>query len=147
MDTSLEYVKMCERATEIQSVRPRGKEFEDGDFVGWLHGTESGYRVSYPAQDFPDERGSGDIWLPRQDQLQEVVIDKIDCPSHSAFAIIINLGSRFLRMAQDTATFDYWIQFLSMEQLWLAFVMHEKYNKKWNGQEWANGPAPLAHLC
>ena len=24
----------------------------------------------------------------------------------------------------------------SMEQLWLAFVMSEKYNKIWNGKEW-----------
>ena len=24
----------------------------------------------------------------------------------------------------------------SMEQLWLAFVMHEKYGKKWDGKEW-----------
>ena len=26
--------------------------------------------------------------------------------------------------------------FASMEQLWLAFVMKEKYNKIWNGEEW-----------
>jgi len=24
----------------------------------------------------------------------------------------------------------------SMEQLWLAFVMKEKYNKIWNGENW-----------
>ena len=26
----------------------------------------------------------------------------------------------------------------SMEQLWLAFVMKEKYNKTWTGDKWAN---------
>ena len=26
----------------------------------------------------------------------------------------------------------------SMEQLWLAFVMKEKYNKTWNGESWVN---------
>jgi len=26
--------------------------------------------------------------------------------------------------------------FTSMEQLWLAFVMNEKYNKVWNGKDW-----------
>ena len=24
----------------------------------------------------------------------------------------------------------------SMEQLWLAFVMHEKYGKTWDGKDW-----------
>lgn len=24
----------------------------------------------------------------------------------------------------------------SMEQQWLAFVMHERYKKKWNGEDW-----------
>ena len=24
----------------------------------------------------------------------------------------------------------------SMEQLWLMFVMKEKYNKEWNGKDW-----------
>ncbi len=28
--------------------------------------------------------------------------------------------------------------FTSMEQLWLAFVMKEKYNKVWDGEEWIN---------
>ena len=27
----------------------------------------------------------------------------------------------------------------SMEQLWLAFVMKEKYNKIWNGEKWNRG--------
>jgi len=27
-------------------------------------------------------------------------------------------------------------QFTSMEQLWLAFVMKEKYGKVWNGEDW-----------
>lgn len=30
-------------------------------------------------------------------------------------------------------------QFTSMEQLWLAFVMKEKYNKTWDGNEWKEG--------
>ena len=28
------------------------------------------------------------------------------------------------------------IVFGTWEQLWLAFVMHEKHNKHWNGNEW-----------
>ena len=29
---------------------------------------------------------------------------------------------------------DYGLE--TMEQLWLVFVMHEKYNKEWSGEEW-----------
>jgi hypothetical protein len=31
---------------------------------------------------------------------------------------------------------DYAKQFASSEQLWLAFVMEEKYGKIWNGEGW-----------
>ena len=27
----------------------------------------------------------------------------------------------------------------SMEQLWLAFVMKDKYKKVWNGEDWIKG--------
>ena len=74
--------------------------------------------------------------LERQAQLQAMVLDKIDCPSQSAFAIIINLGYRFSELAKVTTEYDYWIQFTSMEQLWLAFCMSEKYNKVWEGEQW-----------
>ena len=30
----------------------------------------------------------------------------------------------------------YFLQFSSFEQLWLVFVMKEKYGKTWNGQDW-----------
>jgi len=35
-----------------------------------------------------------------------------------------------------SATWQAGAGFTSMEQLWLAFVMKEKYNKVWNGKEW-----------
>lgn len=64
------------------------------------------------------------IWLPRQDQLQEMV-EKED------------IGGLVWRFTQ------WWnVQRvgkscrLSFEQLWLAYVMKEKYNKVWNDKEW-----------
>ena len=74
------------------------------------------------------------IWLPRQDDLQKMVADTIDCPSHSSCAIFINVGHRMHQWCDEA--WDYWMRFTSMEQLWLAFVMKEKYNKVWNGEEW-----------
>lgn len=32
-----------------------------------------------------------------------------------------------------------WCLIASMEQLWLIFVMQEKYNKVWDGKDWIKG--------
>ena len=56
MDTSETYVKMCEKAEEIQ------KNAND---------------ISVLSDKFPDVNSfwaKGNIWLPRQDQLQEMVV-------------------------------------------------------------------------
>ena len=74
------------------------------------------------------------IWLPTQSQLQAMVKDTIDCSSHSSCAIFINVGHRIRQWCDDA--WDYWMQFTSMEQLWLAFVMKELHHKVWNGSEW-----------
>ncbi|MBU1082592.1 MAG: hypothetical protein KKB59_19050 [Spirochaetes bacterium] len=62
------------------------------------------------------------IWLPRQDQLQGMLI-------LSQFKV--TFLDRFCKFAKSN-----WYD--SMEQLWLAFVMQEKYNKVWDG-EWIEG--------
>jgi hypothetical protein len=84
-------------------------------------------------------RCANPVWLPRQDQLQGIV-------SH---------GSLFFEgggaaPSNLCGVFDLWVRqhwiwgkstddevFASMEQLWLAFVMAEKYGKRWNGGDWA----------
>lgn len=60
-----------------------------------------------------------------QDQLQEMIGD---------FQVIRNaMDTLYLSENFDR---DYWLSFDSYEQLWLAFVMKEKYGKAWNGEEW-----------
>jgi hypothetical protein len=71
------------------------------------------------------------IWLPRQDQLQEIVTD---------------MGTWIdKRPLNVLARFNEWMRFSDMtwindnttiEQMWLAFVMQEKYNKIWDGEKW-----------
>ena len=67
------------------------------------------------------------VWLPRQDQLQEMVIEKHATPWDLAIAF-----SNVL-MADHASYFD---KFDSMEKLWLAFIMLEKHRKKWKDGEW-----------
>jgi len=63
------------------------------------------------------------IWLPRQDQLQEMVEG----------TIYEKLGKLYREIvAMDFYPCD------SAEQLWLAFVMREKYGKVWDGEKWVN---------
>jgi hypothetical protein len=80
MDTSKEYIKMCEKVPKIQE-----QMGHDGDYYYWSVDNKShisytehfeDYIVKHPEQwDFL--RGRKVIWLPRQDQLQEMIGDAI----------------------------------------------------------------------
>ncbi len=63
------------------------------------------------------------IWLPRQDQLQEM-------------ARLCVGGSNIYGRLRQITEFQMKTPHQTMEQLWLAFVMKEKFNKTWNGSEW-----------
>lgn len=130
MDTSEQYIKMCEKAEEIQAR------------VLLLGICEPEYLHTCGA----DVSSEGDwfhqhIWLPRQDQLQEMVNELPEWQKHIinrlyAFADFVHkepyLPKHFKDIEKDEACHF----FTSMEQLWLAFVMKEKYNKIWYGEDW-----------
>ena len=70
------------------------------------------------------------IWLPTQSQLQGMVEDE------ETKGYAINLLYKFHRFYNTKGDYPSGLVFTSMEQLWLAFVLKEKYNKTWNGSEW-----------
>jgi len=143
MDTTETYIKMNREAKEIQKLwKPQeGDKFQgirgyySGKFEnrietfsdcsdpyygsipdGWesIHDGEPGW--SYKTQS---------IWLPRQDQLQEMLGEhglQTICAEIYQFSTS-EYGSRFAMYG-------------SMEQLWLAFVMKEKFGKRWTGKTW-----------
>ncbi len=81
--------------------------------------------------DGSDFRTPSGTWLPRQDQLQEMAFSNTSGTDH--------------KMIRELNVFyDYWDEngiptiFFSWEQLWLAFVMKERYDKTWNGKEWSD---------
>lgn len=127
MDISEQYIKMCEKAEEIQAVSPT------------LSDWDIDHNVSNVVPDwFISENGdwwlSADImiWLPRQDQLQDMVID----PDFTDGSFIVSdLHYRFHEFYNDRYS-DYPSLFASMEQLWLAHVMRKKYGKVWSEGEW-----------
>ena len=127
------YIKMAD-CPEIQDTwEPhRGDFLFDVDVWDKLSGEEPYGKVDIIGK---SETASADaIWLPTQSQLQEMVADTIDCPSHSACAIFINTGHRIHQWCDEA--WDYWMQFTSMEQLWLAFALKEKFGKVWYNGKW-----------
>jgi len=118
MDTSETYVKMCEKAGEIQE--QRRDIWETGDFFSRGLGVE--VHCDYDAFE-------GCTWLPRQDQLQEMIPLKM-----SASWLFLDAFIRdYMETIDESYDFPSWD---SWEQLWLAFVMKECYNKLWVNEEW-----------
>ena len=121
MDTLETYIKMSD-CPEIQ----KGWKRQLGDFAYNHHSTSNfhsglNYGIPYIVTGRTWDK---DIWLPRQDQLQEM-IDWSCWQLTTSFAEFTHLE------AGQMPT-----RFTSMEQLWLAFVMKEKFNKAWDGEKW-----------
>jgi len=109
MDTSKEYVQMCEKATEIQALKR-----------GIMNNNDHFAIVSEEKLTF----------LPRQDQLQEMIGDYGEC---------VNIFQDYIDCVDGEPMAVIWdapYHIETMEQLWLAFVMYKKYNKAWNGEDW-----------
>ena len=152
MDTTKnkKYIKMCEKADEIQKARPifyvgnTYTYFETG--MGFMiHGRHTGVffktqQNGYALTDMPNSSAvylKDDIdlkkvlvWLPTQSQLQEMVIKKPINYESCGYLIV-----DFKEFVVKECFKNHWT-FNSMEQLWLAFLYDKKYNKFWNGSDW-----------
>jgi hypothetical protein len=138
MDKSNQYIRMCEQAHEIQSQwSPRHGDFfvgENGKIRPWLIHVNNeqdmvkGIHVQF---DNGMPKLTRYIWLPRLDQLMEMAQDP---------------GRRFENTTQiffDWAKSPYQLLapppqkiFNSLEKLWLCFLMHKKFTKQWDGEDW-----------
>ncbi len=129
MDTSGKYKKMCEKAIEIQGLF----EGKRGDYycercddtakplifiedIEWC-GSYSTERIKKGKERF--------VWLPRQDQLQEIF-------NQTSNQNTYQLAAGFYQFVGSTRDFD------SMEEAWLSFVMIYVYQKIWAGDDWCS---------
>jgi hypothetical protein len=71
-----------------------------------------------------NDNTDGAIWLFRQDQLQEIY-------NPSWYVCINDLALWYEKLERPIES-----TFGSMEQLWLALLYHEKYGKRWDGDNW-----------
>ena len=158
MDTTEQYIKMCEKAVEVQEAwKPMPGDFifrkftlfgEEIDRQIWEEDQSCEINIIYwdsivdgyyactnekgesrTYKHPSDMRRETSIWLPRQDQLQEMVKQHYDCTTH-------NVRMAFYWWYSDqvlvNASYELWTD----ESLWLAFVMKEKFSKIWNGEDW-----------
>ena len=129
MDTSETYIKMAD-CPEIQE----GWKPERGDWCNRLsqEGTyPTQYRFNTLWEPWLDKKMHSLIWLPRQDQLQEMVARKTKT--------VLDTLRRLNKWMESECIYQHiimgpeWIAMFSndsMEQLWLAFVMHELHKKE-----------------
>jgi hypothetical protein len=106
---------MCQKAEEIQSECDHSFENTVDECNFWGHGA---------------------TWLPRQDQLQEIIKELIGDLPNITYRVLYSFNYFVSTHDEnrDTPT-----SLDSFEQLWLAFVMAEKYQKVWDGSDWIKG--------
>jgi hypothetical protein len=96
MDTSEKYIRMCSLAKEIQ----RKWSYENGDYVYDTIDDDAGVWYWYQSKDV-----SECIWLPRQDQLQELCIEffmrNMDMSEYEAFVHLLGSYSSWLKDAHN----------------------------------------------
>lgn len=132
MDLSKEFVLMCQKAVEIQKDwKPQPYDFFWDTFgesieKGWefIVGKPDDYSE-------PFEKEKSYIFLPRQDQLQEILGKTIQFVNDQYFGWMANWV-----VSNDLYLEEWYPQ--STEQILLAALMKEKFNKTWDAdkKEW-----------
>ena len=138
MDISKDYILMCSKATEIQNMRSwtiltESYNLESNDFYFGFHPLTEQDEVIYESLSTFRQHNIK-AWIPRQDQLQDMVKGKVMNKLRKFFEFVNSSTILFhVNYLDDTLE-----QFTSMEQLWLSYVMKENYNKIWDSekQDW-----------
>lgn len=131
MDTTFKYIKMCEKAQGIQELKKLDYSYKQGDFYIQLSIDHQSIRVVDGSEDdLPEKIRQRQIWLPRQDQLQEIH------PIDLVMGILGNSWSDEMGFDKEDERLEKYLSlFKTNEQVHLAFIMKEKYNKIWNEEQ------------
>lgn len=138
MDTSGKYIKMCTKAMDIQQYAPKTSPMSETDAdprmgslfwsecekqVFMLHFDNDNRELMIGEYHKPDA-SENLIWLPRQDQLQDII----------GRGVIPHFS--YLVTEQDRCNSNVISPFDTLEQQWLVYLMEKKFNKQWNGEDW-----------
>ena len=119
MDTTGTYRSMMDKAWPYLK---KSWRWDKGDFYFDRREGYLSVGVWCDTFDYGEEMVGSAIPLPRQDELQEML----------GFCGASGIHGWMKRVT----LFQMESPYQSFEQLWLAFVLKEKYNKIWNGEEW-----------
>ena len=129
MDTGKEYIDMCRRAEEMQTDWGYSIRWHNGDFVYCPLNEKTVVLYSNEHHGLPPAKYlyPNSIWLPRQDQLQDIYAGYIGADGYCALIdfrewhfVILELDN----LGSDKRIYD------TPEQLRLAFVMEKVYKAK-----------------
>lgn len=122
MDTSPEYIKMCEKAQrELENFCPLKTHIDSGS---------EKKVVQIQGMWFAVDLLSGTIWLPHEFQLRKIAKSLYWKRDRSAKNIETEMLQDYYTYVQNS------IIEWSREQTWLTFIMEKRYNKIWNGEYW-----------
>lgn len=130
---------MCEQANEIQLkwepqngdfAYTKGDDSEGGNYTEGVKIIWNGKMVHSGFHNWDDNWYLPSChWLPRQDQLQAMI-------TADMFGWQVIYEKDKLDFFWNFVTVKTEYKNISFEQMWLVFVMREKYSKKWNGGGW-----------
>jgi hypothetical protein len=129
MDNTPKHIKKCWKAVELQKLRGKNLWIAGDVYVNGANKTALNIYGGLRKDDPPSDRYHP-VWIPRQDQLQELITDK----GYVRFSLVEVFYHYCMRMVDYALTKeDYDTEiFNSMDELWLAFTMHIRFKKRWS---------------
>jgi len=119
------FIRMCQEARELQEQW----EAKPGDRAKY-----PGYQVQFLDRGHMDYYNFESlIWLPRQEDLQQIVLNKFKDLHWSTNHLLWHFNSWFKDFLDLTS--KYCLNY-DLTQLWLCYVMEEFYKKYWSGTTW-----------
>ena len=144
MDKSKSYIHMCHAAEEIQGLwQPVYGDFyadAKGQIRCWISRNTATVRFKKGYGIWVDNsiiHLSKYTWLPRQDQL----IEMAQVPGRRYENIVQDFFDWSKRAYGNDARSSSRL-FKTMEKIWLAFVMQQKFNRLWDCHTWVKGSWP-----
>lgn len=146
MDTSPEYIRMCEALpaefwTGWKDEAGGFIEFQDSIYTTVANREDHDYECIQEADSkmyigfFDGSYGGMELkeseytWLPRLDQLLEIA------GGRSSKIHILSCFCKWVE-SQELQDATWGMKFQTYEQMALLFVMHELYSMTWNGERW-----------
>ena len=139
MDFTIKFIRMCERLKELQEIKMTSIGLNliaqlDRMDIYWI---PSAHKIDFVKDDFVQLKFGSIVWLPRQDQLFEIVWNE-----KLQMGLI---GGKYARSAMgilnevaewaEEKYFLYSHNFKTLQQLLLAWVASIKWGLVWNDEK------------